>query len=222
VSSRFDVVLCDLDGTLVDTVPLIIASHRHAVREVLGRDLDDEVLRRGIGTPLLTQMRVFDEARAAELVVAYRAFNHAAHDDYVSGFDEAIAAVATARERGAATGIVTSKSRDAVELAFRVVPALRQIAGALVTADVTEVHKPHAAPLLAALAMLEEPPDRACYIGDAPADLQAAHAAGVAAIAVTWGAFTRDELAEHTPLAICDTAGELAAVLAGDSADERA
>ena len=195
----YRVVLCDLDGTLADTVPLIIASHRHAVREVLGRDLHDDVLRSGIGTPLLTQMRAFDDARAEELVRVYRTFNHAAHDEYVRGFDDAIAVVETARERGAATGIVTSKSRDAVELAFRVVPALRPLAEALVTAEVTEVHKPNGEPLLAALGMLGAGSEGACYVGDAPADLQAARAAGVDAIAVTWGAFSRDELAEHAP-----------------------
>ena len=32
-------MLFDLDGTLVDTIPLIVASHRHAVQTVLGRDL---------------------------------------------------------------------------------------------------------------------------------------------------------------------------------------
>ena len=67
----------DLDGTLIDTIPLIVASHRHAVQTVLGHDLSDEVLKSGIGRPLIDQMRVFDEPRAQELFDTYRVWNHA-------------------------------------------------------------------------------------------------------------------------------------------------
>ena len=68
----YTTAIFDLDGTLIDTVPLIVASHRHALATVLGRELPEEVLRDGIGRPLLEQMRVFDEERAQELFDVYR------------------------------------------------------------------------------------------------------------------------------------------------------
>ena len=80
----YSTVIFDLDGTLIDTVPLIVASHRHALATVLGRELPEEALREGIGRPLLEQMRVFDEERAQELFDVYREFNHRVHDDYVT------------------------------------------------------------------------------------------------------------------------------------------
>ena len=80
----YSTVIFDLDGTLIDTVPLIVASHRHALSTVLGRELPEEALRDGIGRPLLEQMRVFDEERAQELFDAYREFNHRVHDEYVT------------------------------------------------------------------------------------------------------------------------------------------
>ena len=61
---RWPVVLFDLDGTVLDTVELIRASHEHAVREVLGLELSDEELMAGIGTPLLQQMERFSPERA--------------------------------------------------------------------------------------------------------------------------------------------------------------
>ncbi len=73
-------MLFDLDGTLIDSIELILASHRHATLTVLGESPPDDVLRRGIGTPLVAQMRTLDDTRVDELVAAYRAFNHANHD----------------------------------------------------------------------------------------------------------------------------------------------
>lgn len=49
-------VLFDLDGTLVDTEALILASFRYATKTVLGRDIPDEELRAKIGQPLTVQM----------------------------------------------------------------------------------------------------------------------------------------------------------------------
>ena len=80
----YTTVIFDLDGTLIDTVPLIVASHRHALATVLGRELPEDELREGIGRPLLEQMRVFDEERAQELFDVYREFNHRVHDEYVT------------------------------------------------------------------------------------------------------------------------------------------
>ena len=81
----YTTTIFDLDGTLIDTVPLIVASHRHALTTVLGRELPESALREGIGRPLLEQMRVFDEERAEELFDVYREFNHRVHDEYVHG-----------------------------------------------------------------------------------------------------------------------------------------
>ena len=46
------VALFDLDGTLVDSVPLIVASYQHALTTVLGRPGDEAVVRSWIGRPL--------------------------------------------------------------------------------------------------------------------------------------------------------------------------
>jgi pyrophosphatase PpaX len=54
------------------------------------------------------------------------------------------------------------------------------------------------------------------YVGDAPSDLQAARAAGVAAVGVTWGAFDYDGLAVERPDAIATTPAELARILFAD------
>lgn len=206
-------VIFDLDGTLLDTIQLIVESHRHALTTVLGRDESDEVLRAGIGVPLFEQMRGFDEERAQELFDAYRAFNRARHDEFAREYDGVLDVVAELSEAGVPIGIATSKMLDAVELAYALVPRLRSLVDATVGLESTTKHKPGPEPILHALELLGRPIEGACYVGDAPTDLAAAHAAGVDAIAVTWGAFPREPLAAAGPHAIAETPAELRAIL---------
>ena len=58
-------------------------------------------------------------------------------------------------------------------------------------------------------------PARTAYVGDSPFDIRAAKAAGMFAVAVTWGRIHgRSRLEAEEPDAIVDTAEELLAVLA--------
>ena len=112
----YTTVIFDLDGTLIDTVPLIVASHRHALATVLGRELPEEALREGIGRPLLEQMRVFDEERAQELFDVYREFNHRVHDEYVTrvpGHARAVRRPARARRPGRGRHVEDARRRRA-------------------------------------------------------------------------------------------------------------
>ncbi|MEY4226112.1 MAG: hypothetical protein RL190_869, partial [Actinomycetota bacterium] len=103
---------------------------------------------------------------------------------------------------------------DAVELAFRALPP-PIVWDVVITTEDTPVHKPHPAPLLAALERLDGTPADAVYVGDSPFDLQAARAAGIAGIGVTWGAFGRAALEAEGPLVVVDTPAELLEALAG-------
>ena len=212
----FSTVIFDLDGTLIDTVPLIVASHRHALATVLGRELPEAELREGIGRPLLEPMRVFDAPRAQELFDVYREFNHRVHDDYVRVFDGMLELCDDLRVRGIPVGVATSKMLDAVLLAYGIVPGLEERIDAMVTIENTATHKPGPEPIRHALELLGRGPEGAVYVGDAPSDLQAARAAGVAAVGVTWGAFDYDGLALERPDGIATTPAELARILSTD------
>lgn len=211
-SPRFETVVFDLDGTLIDTIPLILESHRHAVREVLGRDLPDEVLLAGIGRPLLDQMRELDPDRAEQLLESYRAWNHANTERLLRPFAGISELLLDLDAAGVALGVVTSKSRVAVDLAFQIIPPAVTF-DAVVTMEDTERHKPRPDPILAALERMGRTPATAAYVGDAPWDLIAARAAGVAAVAVTWGAATRARLEQEEPDAVADTPAELRELL---------
>lgn len=211
---RYRTVLFDLDGTLVDSIELILASHRHATLEVLGASPSDDVLRRGIGIPLLTQMRTLDHDRADELVAAYRVFNHANHDALLRSYDGLLELCTRLHGDGVQLGVVTSKTLPITEKAFALID-FAPLLDVVVTADQTSQHKPHPEPIYEALRRLDSPSSGACYVGDSPYDMQAAHAAGVDAIGVTWGAFTGDELRAESPVALAGSPAQLAEVLYG-------
>jgi pyrophosphatase PpaX len=183
---RFPVVLFDLDGTLIDSRGIILASFRHAATTVLGRDIvEAEVLSRVGGTNLHEQMRAIDPDRVDDLVAVYREHNTPLNDT-LEAFPGILDVVATLRERGHTTGLVTAKRRFSIEAAFGRIP-LAPLLDVVVCADDTAKHKPDPEPILEALRRLDASREDAAYVGDSPFDILCAKAAHVHAVGVTWG-----------------------------------
>lgn len=205
-------MLFDLDGTLADTIPLIVASYRHALGTVAGLSADEHEVRSWIGRPLLAVLEERYPEHAPEMLRVYREWNLANHDDLirpVEGIEQLLADLAAA---GARLGVVSSKKAETVELGLRVLglgDAIPLVAGQ----DQTTRHKPHPEPLLYAARHLGAHVQECVYIGDATVDLEAAHSAGMAAIGVTWGAGLREPLAALDPVAVVDDAHGLRQVL---------
>jgi pyrophosphatase PpaX len=214
--SGFDPILLDLDGTVIDSVALIRESHRHAVRTVLGEEWEDERLVANVGRPLIEQMAVFDADRAQELYDVYREWNHANTSALLLAYDGVEAALRELKDDGRRLGIVTSKSHDAVDLAWDVLPSLRDLFDVVIAAEDTERHKPEADPLLEALRRLGAGVEGACYVGDAPFDMLAGRAAGLTTIAVTWGFFPPDELLALEPDVVVGTPADLLLACRGE------
>ncbi|HXH95920.1 MAG TPA: HAD-IA family hydrolase, partial [Gaiellaceae bacterium] len=167
---RFPVVLFDLDGTVVDSGAIILASMRHATREVLGREYADEELLQAVGGPgLESQMAALAPERVDELVRVYRAHNEPLHDELeaCAGIEEALMCL---KEEGRRLGIVTAKRRATAELAFRRVP-VGHLFETVVGGDETARHKPDPEPLLLAAERLGVAPSTCAYVGDSPFDV---------------------------------------------------
>jgi pyrophosphatase PpaX len=208
---RFPVVLFDLDGTVVDSGGIILASMRHATRTVLGRDISDEALMAAVGGPGLEhQMRSFGPDHVDELIRVYREHNEPLHTELriCGGMDDVLVAL---KEQGRKLGIVSAKRRRTVELAFANV-AVGHLFDVVVGGDEHEKQKPEPDLLLLALDRLGADPADAAYVGDSPFDMQAARAAGMHAVGVTWGGI-HDRGALGDADVMVDTPEELLAVL---------
>jgi pyrophosphatase PpaX len=211
---RYGTVLFDLDGTLVDSGAMILASFQHATKTVLSREIPEHELLSAVGGPgLREQMEAIDPARVEELIEVYSAHNAGLHDELQPcvGILDALAQLSAERRRMA---VVTAKRRTTLALAFEVLPELRRFFDVTVGAEDTTRHKPNPDPLLLALERLGANADDAVYVGDSPFDIQAAKAAGVGSVAVTWGRIhSRERLEREEPDAIVDTVEELLGAL---------
>ena len=189
---RYPTVLFDLDGTLVDSGAIILASFKHAARTVLARDVEEEQIAALVGgSNLHDQMRVLSPAHVDELVRVYREHNRPLHDE-LQAFEGVEELMETLSGQGRKLGIVTAKGRQTVDLAFAVL-SLERYFDAVVTADMTDRHKPDPAPVLKALELLESEPAETAFVGDSPYDVAAGKAAGVFTVAVSWGKIHPEE-----------------------------
>jgi len=194
----FDPVVFDLDGTVVDSVELIVKSFRHATSTVLGEVLPDEFIVAGVGRPLRAQMERLSAEHAQELYDVYREYNHRRHDELIRGYDGIEEVLDALQAAGRRTGIVTSKSRDTTAMAFRAV-GLEKRFDVVVTATDTTEHKPSPVPLQLCLQRLGATAAGSIYVGDSPYDIQAGAAAGMTTAAVAWGVFGREVLLASGP-----------------------
>ena len=193
-------LLFDLDGTLIDSIELLLSSMRHAFATRGIAAPSDARWIEGIGTPLVTQLRemVCDDAEVAALVDAYRAHQRLHHDRLVSAYPGVVNTLRTLRARGHQMAIVTSK---ADELAARGVAhaGLASFLDTIVGCDSCTMHKPEPEPVFVALARLERAPGEAIFVGDSPHDIASGNAAGVVTVAATWGPFSRAQLQVARP-----------------------
>lgn len=210
---RWKTVLFDFDGTLANTIPLIIASYRWTIQHHDLPALTDDEIRATIGRTLPDMMAELGGAeRAAELMDAYSAWQRDNVTTYLESYPGLDTLLPELVSAGVRIGIATSRRRESAE---NLADVLGLDLPVLATLEDTTEHKPLPAPLLLAAERLGAPPAECAYVGDAVVDLRAADAAGMAGIGVTWGAGEPEELRAEPSVAVVDTVDELRSLLLG-------
>lgn len=198
-------ILFDNDGTIVDTHDLLLATFRHTVRTVLGRDISAEVLMAKVGLPLDTQMWDFtdDPAVHEALTAEFRRYNATIHDEMVTLFDGAAETLAALHAGGFKLGVVTSKRHAAARHGLELLGVMQHFS-CLVGADDFPEHKPQPGPVAHGAELLGVSPAECLYVGDSPFDMQAGGGAGCATVAALWGMFPEEVLREQHPSFVCE------------------
>ena len=199
---RLDTFLFDLDGTLIDSIDLILRSYRHTMRvhrpdEPLP---SDDVWMQGLGTPLRVQFRQWteDDAEIDALVATYREYNLAHHDALAKPYAGVSEEVLKLKAKGKRLGLVTSKFVGGAERGLKHV-GLDGAFEIIVGADNVTHPQPHPEPVLKALDLLGGDAARTVFIGDSRHDMECGRAAGVKTAAVLWGPFDRAYLEDLAP-----------------------
>jgi phosphoglycolate phosphatase-like HAD superfamily hydrolase len=207
-------VLFDLDGTLVDSRDAVVSCYAKVLHEKLGRAFpppeisDAEVF-------AMRPRELFDQVapgRGDELHEAYCAA-YPSHAALVKTFEGARELVLGLAEMGRFPSLVTNKGRDRALLDLERLDLDPSAFACIVTAEETPGRKPDPAPILLGLRRAGGRAADAIYVGDGPQDLEASRAAGMPAIAVTYGFYDRPALAPLGPRHIVDSVEELASVL---------
>lgn len=203
-------IVTDLDGTVADTIGLIIASYQYALGTVLGRKASADECRDWIGMTLRDTFADRYPDHIEELMAAYLDFNSRNATEMIRPFPGISDLVSSLIAAGGVVVVATSKRRSSAQLSLDLVGLELPVTVAM---EDTALHKPHPEPLLLALERLGVRADQAVYLGDAVVDIKAARAAGMAVIAVTWGAGREADLRDQEPDAVANDAAELAGEL---------
>jgi pyrophosphatase PpaX len=209
------VVLFDLDGTLIDSLELLVGAMQHAFSDWSGPSPTVAEWVATIGRPLVWQFGQYASTpeQVQQLVQTYRAYQHEHHDRLTRTYEGIPALLERLSRDGHAMGVVTSKG-DALANRSLAHVGLAPYFQVVVGADRTERHKPDPDPIWFALRALDREPADALYVGDSPFDVMAANAAGVTSVAVTWGASSDEPLRSASPQHVVTSVAELDTLLA--------
>lgn len=214
-------VFFDLDGTLVDTTELILASCAHTFERHLGSVPSREAMVATFGRSLPEVLREVareagmanPSAEAVAMLATYRAHNDDVHDALIRPFDGIDRLLADLHASGVRLGVVTSKRERSARRGLARYGFERWFDVAVFHDD-TERHKPDPEPLLVAARRANVDPRVAVYVGDSVHDIAAGRAAGMPTIAALWGPFARADLEAAGPAALADVPADVMGILA--------
>ena len=212
---RYDLLIFDWDGTLMDSAGAIVAAIQDACRD-LGLAIPSDkacrsIIGLGLGEALAALLPELPVARHARLVERYR-HHYLGQDHAIALFGGVAEVLPELARNGHLLAVATGKSRKGLERALSH-SGLAPCFAATRCADECP-SKPHPAMVLEVLEATGVAPERALVIGDTSHDMAMARNAGVAALAVAYGAHEAPELHACAPLAVLENFAELRAWLA--------
>lgn len=213
LSSRpFEAVLFDIDGTLVDSVEMVVAGLADMYERYTGTRPADEAMRALMGMPLSEQVKLMPGGSPSPELAAemadYAIDRYVAHEALESPFEEAVAALRTLISAGTPVALVTSKNARELEDFIARFPEAALVGAAVSASDVTRP-KPAPDPVLLAATRLGVDPGACVFIGDSRFDIAAGRAAGATTVGVLYGSGTREELVASQPDFLLGTPEEL-------------
>lgn len=183
---KYDVVVFDVDGTLIDTEETILTSLQHMLFRLNGQIYSFEELYFALGITgekALEVLQIEEKEKAMKVWLNYEE----RYSFLQKPFEGIKELTAWLRQRGVRLGIVTSRTRDEFQ---------KNVAGyefvkdfeVIICADDTDKHKPEPDPMLALLEKMHVGPSSVLYVGDSPYDMECARRAGVSDALAMWGA----------------------------------
>ncbi|PLT29020.1 pyrophosphatase PpaX [Peribacillus deserti] len=211
-TSNITTILFDLDGTLINTNDLIIASFVNTLNLYFPDKYKEEDVLPFMGPPLYESFYSVDQELAHEMVAKYREFNLANHDQLVKEFEGVYETVEALHHAGYKMAIVSTKLHDTVLRGLKV-GRLDRFFDVIIGLDDVERAKPDPEPLQKALKILDSTPQEAIMVGDNHHDILGGKNAGTKTAGVSWTAKGRNYLDQFEPDYILEHMSELLAIV---------
>lgn len=208
---RYQMIVWDWDGTLMDSTPTIVDCIQKACADLGFPIPSDELASHVIGLGLADALRIAIPAISPErhpaMVERFR-YYYLAKDHELTLFKGARELLSTLKDRGHFLAVATGKPREGLNRSLKF-HQLEDMFTDTRTADETK-SKPHPQMLFELSDALMVPLDKILMIGDTSHDLNMALNAGVDAVAVTYGAHSANSLRTLNPVKCVDSVEELA------------
>lgn len=214
---KYQALLFDLDGTLVDSVKLIYEAFNHVAEKYLGRRyLPEEIVRFFGPSEEATWRSLLPQERLEEGLKEYYGYYLDHHDEVIlyAGIGELLQHL---KVRKTPLAIVTGRGKRTTEMTLDAL-SLKSFFPCVITSDEVQLPKPHPQGVLLACESLGVSPEKVLMIGDSPIDIEAGRQAGTQTAGVFWGTFgLGGSLEDSHPDYAFQTPAELAAFLLNHS-----
>jgi pyrophosphatase PpaX len=181
--------LFDADGTLIDTVGLIVRCFEHTCETFGGPRISAPEIRKNVGLTLRNQMELYfgplSDERFETMRLEHMGFQEKHYRDHLRAFPGVAEGLAALKSIGKRLAVVTSRRRPSVELYLKETGIFVYF-DEFVTPENTTRHKPDPEPALMALRILGASKDEALFIGDSRFDIECAANAGIDSAFVNW------------------------------------
>ncbi|KQL53083.1 pyrophosphatase [Heyndrickxia shackletonii] len=208
MSKQITTILFDLDGTLIDTNELIIASFLHTLNHYYPQKYTREDVLPFMGPSLKDTFSSINPDNVDEMIERYRAHNLENHDLLVKEFDGVYETVKVLKEKGYKLAIVSTKMSSTIKKGLKLTN-LDSFFEVIIAIDDVENVKPDPEPIEKALKLLESAPQEAIMVGDNYHDILGAKNAGTLSAGVAWSAKGRAYLEKYEPDFILDNMRDL-------------
>lgn len=182
---KFKGVIFDLDGTLSDSVAMILKSSE-STHQKMGLPWEREAVSAFIGRPLYETAACFASGREDEYIENFGEFNMIYMPKMIKPFPGIPTLLSQLKDRGVQIGIVTSRHQWGADWSVEILD-IKSYFGAIFGVEASEKHKPDPEPALLVMEKLGVSPRESVFIGDAAVDIACGRAAGMTTIGVGWG-----------------------------------
>ncbi|MCK5899096.1 MAG: HAD-IA family hydrolase [Methylococcales bacterium] len=193
---KLECVLFDLDGTLVDTAPDLIACLNSALKvhgfEAVDSQKITPYISHGAGAMIQQSNLKTDqstESQILETMLSHYETNILSYGGFFDGIEETLDFI---EQNGLKWGVITNKQKRFTEPLMNALNITQRCA-CIISGDTTSKSKPHPEPMLAGCQQAGVNPKNCVYIGDAKHDMMAGQSVNMKTLAAVYGYLTPDD-----------------------------